>query len=277
MGQNWNHTYNKALPRIIRSVESLMKEVSVGEALKCDSTNNYEICLLKFSARFHEHATSIIALGKSKDGWLIARSILEGLVILNWISEDVYKREERARKYILSALTEEYLHLRKLKDIGINLPTLNLYGRIKSDIEKNLNDLGLSSENKKAFASDKEFNSEFFISRLTGCGSIKKAFEKYLPLEKPKRPTYYYVLFYNFFSEYHHWNSRTLRANMVADRLLYIHGGDDIYGHALEAAFVSLHRILTLLNEKFNLKKSKKIYNSWKSYEKWRLTIMIPY
>lgn len=276
---HWDFQKIDSLPHIIKTVRLLMKEAKKAEEIHCDFTDYYGLYLLKFTARFLQHSHSIIRLGKSKDCWLIARSALEGLVILNWISEKVELRNDRAKRYALLSWKEEYSHLHNMEILGIDPRELMTYSLAKEGLLKNIDSLGLTEQEKKnlidSISDDKKLKFIPFIQQLMD-KTIKQSFEAYLPLTKPDIPEYFYILFYDTFSEYHHWNVRTLFSVEVQGRVRFIHGGEGSLAFALEPAFLSLHRSLSLLNDYYDLNLNNRLDGTFLSYEKWLKTVPIP-
>jgi hypothetical protein len=267
----------EGLPEIIDAVRSLRAWQPVLSAAACNTTDSYGRILLVFAARFFGHTDSLLNLDASKDCLLIARSMIEGFVILLWVTEDADKCQSRAEAYFHLGPIEEYVHLHRLhNDLGISLDSFT-YIRTKQILSSVMARLPLNEKEREAIQRDQPIEHKHFIERLTGL-SIKALFKKYLPLENPKRPEYYYVLFFNVLSDYHHWNSRVMPSLVTENELLhYCQEDEEYFALALEIAFRALHRVLFLANQHFELGRGLELEAAWEAYiNGWMLNVRIP-
>jgi hypothetical protein len=185
-----------AIPMLESDLDNLVQFTTEFQHLSYQSGDHYGFILVVFYKRMLEHYKSLCLLKGNRDILLVARSILEGGVLLRWIGDGTDKsvKNKRAIKYqdlFFIEITKHLDRYKQLKNDGSN-PFYHIIKLSYNDNElirpKEFNDIMLGDT----------LDNESFIKRLTGFGSLYKLYSSF-------RDDKGYVN-YAYMSEYLHWN-----------------------------------------------------------------------
>lgn len=185
----------------------------------------YAHMVLTFLGRQTDHAESLIRLGSNRDAVLVARSMIEGLVQLEWAS---LRPGERARRWWDFQHIDRWRLLRSWyqENLGIDHDTL-------ADAERRARQVGMrylvkeQEGNRKA---GRPLKPDPYCQRWYGMSF------RDLCRETKTNYSEKYVTFYKEFSEWHHWNpggvARAL-AFSAPDEVAYIRTNPHVTAEAL--------------------------------------------
>lgn len=176
--------------------ELLLKIVKDFEKTKCAKDDVLGLLLVLFFQRFLEHSVSVRKLKDSRDHTLIARSILEGGIIMKWIMHptDLEERKKRAFRYfrLRNVTFKERLDAQNRKEHAQHKKTVESYLLNHKDLFDEKDYAKLQQGLPISFQS--------FIVRLTG-KSLGKVVEEIKSLDKKV-----YSGNYSNMCGFHHWN-----------------------------------------------------------------------
>ena len=183
---------------ILTHYNELLKIVRNFGRTKCIKDDYLGIVLVSFFQRFLEHSKSVHSLSKSRDHLLIARSIIEGGLILKWILQpnDMTIQNERAEDYlVLSKFLARYQRVCAMGDKADPKYKEALRAELLKDGYR------LTKSLYKNIESGLPLPFDAYVKMLTGM-SLKKLIETIDSLD----PDIYYRN-YGYMSGFHHWNS----------------------------------------------------------------------
>lgn len=155
-------------------------------------TDLYGRMALTFLCKQIEHARSLLALGRSRDVVLIARSMVEGMVQLTWASK---LKGRRARRWCDFDAIQDWRTLDRRHRAGMRIPA-----SVVAQAKRNARRLGwrfLTKDAAKSWRTSQELPPNPYVRSWSGL-DIR---------ELCKRTGYElkYLTFYADFSEWHHW------------------------------------------------------------------------
>ena len=159
---------------------------------------------LTFLGKQIDHATSLLALNRSRDSVLIARSMIEGLVQLTWASK---RPGERARRWWDYDVVQRLRSLDRLSKASIDIPNAAL-----SEATDNAARLGHRFMNKKGRerrSRGETLGSNSYVTSWTGKSVCELCGETGY-LDK-------YYTFYDRFSDWHHWGPASVGEPLYAE------------------------------------------------------------
>jgi hypothetical protein len=202
--------------------------------------DRYGTYLLLFVERLRSHLSKVLSISPAKESWLIARSSMEGAALIKWMSEDPGNNSENFRILSWKSL---YNHcLRNAEDIGVPLVDQSLFKLIEHELLKS------------GILSPAELNS--FKNRQP----LTVRMPKSLVNDTPRNflvssfTAYDTAVYWDHFTEFHHWNPRTLEGLVMLDSSVrYSEKDDEAGARPIEASLLSLLTGLRSLNEYFKL------------------------
>lgn len=208
--------------------------------------DHFSFMVLCFLSKQYEHSQSVLSLIEAKyysDAMIIARNMLEGLGIINWVSKDLQKRALQWRNY--SAITDYRNALKKTKGIRENidkevLERLNQIGvdylceRYKKPKVQKSN---LPIDPYKHFWNFDENGSEVSVYKMLSDADINL-----------------YAV-YNDMSDWVHWNVNRIGLRIKRDKseVGYIDNPIGDACLALSSSFLSLIYLMEVLDEHLEL------------------------
>jgi hypothetical protein len=241
------------ISKIESRLDLLLKMIERFEDTICTKDDPYGILLVLFFERFSEHAQSVRRLTDSRDHILIARSIIEGGVILKWVIQpkDFEERKKRSKKYFdINYITLiERLEAQGKKDDP----------QYKEIIEtvKNLvmgSEGLLSGKDRDNLQKGLPLSFKQFIVRLTDktLGQIIK--------DDESLDNGIYERNYNNMCGFHHWNVFYMLHTVTEEGYVrYGKTNEHDYEQSLMTAFFVLAEVSQHLSMNFNLKKEFEI------------------
>jgi hypothetical protein len=155
-------------------------------------TDMYGNMGLTFLSKQIDHARSLLALNRSRDSVLIARSMIEGMVQITWASKEP---GNRARRWWDFDAIQRWRTLARRKSGGMNIPD-----RVLAEAERSALRLGRRFLTKKAAARWKRTRTlpkNPYVPTWSG--------KDMRELCEATRYNDKYLTFYAEFSEWHHW------------------------------------------------------------------------
>jgi hypothetical protein len=201
------------------------------EETRCQMDDTTGFLLVLFFQRFLEHCDSVCKLKESRDHTLIARSILEGGVILKWVIEpdDLDERKKRASRYFLlrNVTFLERLEAQNRKEHAKHKKTVRQHLLSHRDL--------FDEKDYERLKNGLPISFQQFIQRLTG-KSLKKVIEGIKKLDNK-----IYSGNYSNMAAFHHWNPFYMEYSISKDGLIqYGKSNDHNYEQSLSAAFFIL-------------------------------------
>lgn len=244
---------NNRIERIEKTRSALLKLTTGFESVKCAKHDPLRILLVLFLQRFLEHSKSIQVLNESRDHLLIARSVIEGGVILKWIlnSKKNSEKSSRARKYfeLTSVVRKERadangIELNADQKLAIKKPILATQDLLSPGEYNNVSiDLPISFVD--------------FLNRLTDGMSIASIIKDVKTLDRD-----IYNKNYNYMSGFHHWNAFYMFAKYEENGIVVFGNTDHAkeYELSLMSSLVVLAETALQLSVYAGLRKERKIF-----------------
>lgn len=239
---------------ILTHYNELLKIVRNFGRTKCIKDDYLGIVLVSFFQRFLEHSKSVHSLSKSRDHLLIARSIIEGGLILKWILQpnDMAIQNERAEDYlVLSKFLARYQRVCAMGDKADPKYKEALRAELLKD------GYMLTKSLYKKIESGLPLPFDAYVKMLTGM-SLKKLIESIDSLDPD-----IYNRNYSYMSGFHHWNSFYMSIKNANDKITYGGEADKEAEYELSAmaALIVLCNTAGHLSLHFELRKEEKIKN----------------
>lgn len=202
----------------------------------------FRLMCLSFLSRQVDHVGSLIALHGHRDMMLIARSMLEGAVMLMWVSENSESRSARWRDY---AYVHDWKMLRRHQREGRLVSEDDL-----SKVEKELEKVGKQFYTRKARKRDER--SEPLPDDPYVYGWLGHSWYKLF--QKVQLPDWY-ERFYAPFSDWHHWGAASLMGSVKKTEQGFLYSSEraDDTVYALLIGISSLHVTLQVPNVELRL------------------------
>lgn len=218
----------------------------------------FRLFCLAFLTRQFDHVGSLVALHGHRDMTLIARSMLEGMAILMWVSKDAASRAALWRDFI-------YVH------------DWRMYRRHRRE-GKPVNEEEWNQVLEGLEATGAEFYSPKARDRLSSGETLPAdpyrgnwIGKKYYKLFDDIDLMDWYRKFYAPFADWHHWGSASLLNSLSFgdDGVTYSGAREDDTVYALLIGISSLHVTLQLANVELNLEIGPELDEYRVTFEEW--------
>jgi len=227
-----------------------------------ENADQYGKYLLLFYQRLQSHLSSVLKLEDLKEGWLIARSALEGAAWIKWMDEDPVNRGELFKELYYRNV---YNHALLYRDIGIDLNDqsvfVKLFGKDGKHLLKKIK-VNNKKEAKALARREKLKRTQTEILIKESVGDIIEMFVR--------KEDFYAAFSYGMFSEFQHWSPRTLQGIFIGKRLQYSSRGELFGLLAIESCFVSLYIVSKSVNKYFQLGLERRLDRLYKIFSEFR-------
>lgn len=218
--------------------------------------SDFKEMYLHFLSKQITHMDSILLLKDSRDSLLIARSMLEGLVLLMWTAGE---SKERAKLWKSYAYVVDYKTIKRKGKENVDA------AKVKStnDGFKNYKDLRFKISEEFENIEKTERNYKWVWHPCSLRGLFKKVGGRLL-----------YDVPYKYMSNWHHWNLAGLAEAFTRgenENIIFSPFSEKAFKISLLTAFQSLYEILKLGEKYFNFGLSeelKKVYESYVNFMK---------
>ncbi len=247
--------------RINDNIRFLRKEADKLTSLTVGSDEYYNVVVLGFLNRMSSQIGTVQEIPFRKDALLIARSVLEGYVILNWLSRNVRERRRRVQRYreihrlnllvrydqiiegMKAGTVEQRKEKRRLKKVRTAF-----VGQIVTECTH-----VLSVKDIEAIRAGKALPHKEFLERLIGKRtSIRKLF-RLAQKQKGTISGEAYRRGYGPLAQYHHWAPISLDVEWDPESRTTSHTPEDesAYFRALDLCYISFSETIKIVARAF--------------------------
>ncbi|NUM80744.1 hypothetical protein HUU42_08055 [bacterium] len=243
------------LEKLLQEVINLVDETL--HSIKINEKDAFGLMCVSFVIKQKEHANSILILKTRKDVGLIARSMLEGIVLLKWVE----KNKKRASRWMAYAWIEDWRLLRQKDSNGEHIQESS-----RKEIEIALKKYGerfYNKEAKECKKRSKPLPDDPYVHNWLG----PKLYTIFNDVEE----SITYGNLYSRFSDWHHWNIKGI-GQMISrtDQSIKFSTESNIeFASALSAAFKSLLETLNIIDKYFSCEQSDRISDLLNEFCEW--------